>query len=55
MKRPPWVTRDGDDAFCSRCGGKSHFVFMYKWRPNSNFTYWHWWDKFKKTHKNCIG
>ena len=58
LKRPPWVTRQDTNASCTRCGGKSEYRFMPFWHssPLSNrrqFTYWFWWQKFKKAHKRC--
>lgn len=49
---PPWVTRQGNHASCSKCGGRSEYRFML-WR-SFRFTYWFWWRRFKSTHKRCL-
>lgn len=53
MKSLEWVHRDGCNAYCSRCGGKS--IFVHGVTVNGRlYKYWRWWKEFKRHHAKCV-
>ena len=48
-----WVTMDGDDASCNRCGGRSHWMVGLKESSGHQLNRWRWWRRFKQHHSQC--
>ena len=57
--RKPWLYRDGIDARCDRCGGRSRWVVGTRLRLfwdsiKGTSGYWRWWQGFKRRHGRCV-